>query len=196
MLELSQATVRYNSMTLPLPDISLQRGERLGLSGRSGSGKSTLARILSGHLSLTEGNLIAPAGVKGKANPVQWIGQQPALAFNPKWRIQQSLDEAYQEHDFTDKLAQYRIQAEWLTRYPHQLSGGELQRLNIVRALPPTTSFLICDEITAQLDPLTQKSIWQQLLFDADKRHLGLLIISHQQSLLDKLCHRIISLPE
>ena len=80
----------------------------------------------------------------------------------------------------------------WLTRFPHELSGGELQRLNLVRALAPTTEYLLCDEITAQLDPLTQQDIWQALCKEVKEKQLGLLVISHDTYLLDALTDRII----
>ena len=79
----------------------------------------------------------------------------------------------------------------WLDRYPTELSGGELQRFCIARALRPETRFLLCDEITAMLDLVTQAQIWEFLLDVASRRDLGLLIVSHQSLLLEKLCTRI-----
>ena len=72
-----------------------------------------------------------------------------------------------------------------------KLSGGELQRFCIARALRPETRFLLCDEITAMLDLVTQAQIWEFLLDVASRRDLGLLIVSHQSLLLEKLCTRI-----
>ena len=77
------------------------------------------------------------------------------------------------------------------TGYPTELSGGELQRFCIARALRPETRFLLCDEITAMLDLVTQAQIWEFLLDVASRRDLGLLIVSHQSLLLEKLCTRI-----
>ena len=88
-------------------------------------------------------------------------------------------------------LEALHIAPAWLDRYPTELSGGELQRFCIARALRPETRFLLCDEITAMLDLVTQAQIWEFLLDVASRRDLGLLIVSHQSLLLEKLCTRI-----
>lgn len=77
-----------------------------------------------------------------------------------------------------------------MTRRPTQLSGGELARIAILRALDPRTRFLIADEMTAQLDPSIQKAIWEYLLEECRSRLLGMLVISHQPALLDQICTR------
>ena len=79
----------------------------------------------------------------------------------------------------------------FMDRYPAELSGGELQRFCIARALGRATRYLLCDEITAMLDLVTQAQIWEFLLDVASRRDLGLLIVSHQSLLLEKLCTRI-----
>ena len=83
------------------------------------------------------------------------------------------------------------IQPEWKRRYPSELSGGELQRFCIARALGPATRFLLCDESTAMLDLITQAQIWEFLLEEAQRRNLGLLVVSHSDALLHRLCTRI-----
>ena len=89
------------------------------------------------------------------------------------------------------------IQPGWLTRYPQELSGGELQRFCIARALGPRTRYLLCDEITAMLDLITQAQIWDFLLREAETRNLGLLIVSHSAPLLERLCtRRLVLTPE
>jgi peptide/nickel transport system ATP-binding protein len=77
---------------------------------------------------------------------------------------------------------------------PKELSGGQLQRFNLVRALAPTTEFLICDEATDQLDSITQKVIWNALLSEVEQRSLGLLVITHQTELLQAICHRTVNM--
>lgn len=85
-------------------------------------------------------------------------------------------------------LTRLHINPEWLTRRPGQLSGGELARIALLRTLDPRTRFLIADEITAQLDPSIQRDIWALLLEECQRRPLAMLIISHQQALLEQLC--------
>ncbi|PQJ88552.1 ATP-binding cassette domain-containing protein [Aliivibrio sifiae] len=194
MIYLTNATVRYQTKLLPLPDIRLAQGDILGLNGVSGSGKSTVAMLLSGFLIPTSGIVVTPAYDKHKANPVQWVGQHPELSFNPKWTLLKSLKESFRQVDFDSHLKSFSIEKEWLSRYPKELSGGQLQRIALLRALLPTTQYLLCDEITAQLDPITQQSIWTQLLKLSKEKNIGLLIISHEKSLLNSICEKVITL--
>ncbi|MGF1724857.1 ATP-binding cassette domain-containing protein [Photobacterium nomapromontoriensis] len=190
MLSLHNAQVRYHDKPLNVMDIELTRGEIVGLTGPSGCGKSSLAKVLAGIQPLSAGKRCAPPRIKGEANPVQWVTQQPEFAFNPYLSLQRSLRESWQSDDFMLLLADYGICPSWLQRKPEQLSGGQLQRLNLVRALVPSTQFLLCDEISAPLDLLTQKQLWQTLLNHCRTRQLGVLIISHDRALLNRLCDR------
>ena len=92
-------------------------------------------------------------------------------------------------------LCELPVQPGWLTRYPGELSGGELRRFCIARALGPATRYLLCDEITAMLDLITQAQIWEFLLDEAQRRELGLLIVSPNRALLERVCCQIASLP-
>ena len=74
--------------------------------------------------------------------------------------------------------------------------GGELQRFCLARALQPSTQYLLCDEISAMLDLVTQAQIWQFLLKMAEERRLGLLVVSHSEALLERVCTCVIGLPE
>ena len=88
-------------------------------------------------------------------------------------------------------LDELHIQPQWLRRYPQELSGGELQRFCIARALGPSTRYLLCDEISAMLDLITQAQIWEFLLQEAQQRNLGLLVVSHSESLMRQVCTRV-----
>lgn len=193
MLMLRNGVVCYQRNRLSLCDVLLARGEVVGLSGPSGVGKSTLAKVLAGIQPLSSGMLSVPERQKGQANPVQWVAQQPEFAFNPYLTVGQSLRESWRSEDFCALLDDYRICPSWLERYPQQLSGGQLQRLNVVRALIPSTQYLLCDEISAPLDLLTQKHLWQTLLGHCRARELGVLVISHDRMLLSQVCDRLLS---
>ncbi|WP_425411663.1 ABC transporter ATP-binding protein [Maridesulfovibrio bastinii] len=171
-------------------DISIAPGERVGLPGPSGRGKSTLAKILAGYLKPDEGDITVDGKqiVHGSFNPVQILFQHPELAVNPRWKIKNILNEAGTPS--ADLLDSLKISSSWAERYPNELSGGELQRVCLARALDGRTGYLLCDEMTSMLDPLTQASIWKTVLETAAERNLGLLIISHDTALLDRLCHR------
>jgi len=173
-------------------DLCIAQGEIVGITGASGKGKSTLAKVLSGYLAPCEGSVLLDgqplSGWSGYC-PVQLLFQHPELAVNPRWKTKFILREA--EEPSPELLKRLAIDSAWLERYPHELSGGELQRICLVRALGPRTQYLLCDEMTSMLDTLTQAGIWQTILHIAEKRNLGLLVISHDHELLKKLCTRI-----
>ena len=86
------------------------------------------------------------------------------------------------------------ILEEWKERYPAEVSGGELQRFSIARALGQRTEILLADEITAMLDLITQRQIWSALLKETQRRGISLVAVSHSQELLEKICSRILHL--
>ena len=86
------------------------------------------------------------------------------------------------------------IKTEWLNRWRSELCGGELQRFCVVRALSPETKFLIADEMTTMLDAITQAQIWNVVLNHVKKYNIGLVVISHEKSLIDRICDRIVDL--
>lgn len=122
--------------------------------------------------------------------PVQLLFQHPELAVNPRWKIRDVLKEA--NPPSPDILKKLSIDEKWMERYPHELSGGELQRICLARALDSRARYLLCDEMTSMLDALTQAAIWKVVLDIARERNLGLLVISHDQALISKLCKRTI----
>lgn len=174
---------------------SLAVGERMGICAPSGTGKTTLGRVLAGWQKPTSGEILVDdkSLPVGQYCPVQLVPQHPELTFNPWRSTGDAVRDAWQPDAST--LARLHINPEWLTRRPGQLSGGELARIALLRALDPRTRFLIADEITAQLDPSIQRDIWALLLEECQRRPLGMLIISHQQALLDQLCSRRLPWP-
>jgi len=86
------------------------------------------------------------------------------------------------------------IESDWMNRYPQELSGGELQRFCIARALGKHTKFLLADEISTMLDPITQSQIWSFLLKEVEQREIGLIVVSHNDSLVKNVTTRTISL--
>ena len=160
----------------------------MGLIGDSGSGKSTLCKILSGYVTNYEGSVTFdgnPLPKKG-FKPVQLIYQHPEKVMNPKWKMEQVLKESWEVPD--DLLNEFGIQKSWLTRFPQELSGGELQRFSVLRSLNPNTKFLIADEMTTMLDAITQVQILDSVLKIVKQRNMGFLLVSHDMDLVDTIC--------
>ena len=172
--------------------ISVSSGERVGLKAPSGRGKTTLCRLLAGYEKPQAGEVLLdgkPTASYRGACPVQMVWQHPETVVDPLLRLGETLAEAggADEH-IRRKL---HIEEGWMSRFPSELSGGELQRFCLARALHPETKFLLCDEISAMLDLATQAQIWNFLLEEAERRGLGMLVVSHSDALLEKVCTRI-----
>jgi len=167
----------------------------IGLFGDSGSGKSTLCKILTGFIKDYEGS-VTVNGQKHKSgfNPIQLIYQHPEKVMNPRWKMLDVLEESWMPDD--NILDEFGIKKEWFKRYPSELSGGELQRFSILRALNPKTKFIIADEISTMLDAVTQVQIWESLLTVARKNKVGVLVVSHDKKLLNRICDEIIYLAD
>jgi len=169
-------------------NLELDNTKIIGLIGDSGSGKSTLCKILSGYVTKFEGNVLFegnPLPAKG-FKPVQLIYQHPEKVMNPKWKMEKILSESWDVTD--DMLNEFGIQKSWLTRFPQELSGGELQRFSVLRSLNPNTKFLIADEMTTMLDAITQVQILDSVLKIVKQRNMGFLVVSHDMDLVNTIC--------
>lgn len=173
--------------------LTVEPGERVQIVAPSGAGKTTLARILAGYARPRAGEvrIDGAAPPKRGTSPVQLIGQHPERAVDPRRRMAAMLVEAPADEAELARLREaFGIQDRWLTRYPHELSGGELQRFCIVRALAASPRYLIADEISTMLDALTQAQIWQALLAEAEARGLGLIFTTHSAALAARIATR------
>ncbi len=175
-----------------LTDVSLQIDSRepAAIMGPSGFGKTTLCKILSGYLRPQSGEVLLdgkPLPKKGYC-PVQMVWQHPERAVNPRLRMRETLADGRQIEDRI--IRELGIEEDWMNRYPQELSGGELQRFCIARALGQDTKFLIADEISTMLDMITQSQIWNFLLEETKERGIGLIVISHSEALLSRVAGR------
>lgn len=198
-LEAKNVSFRYGRKqpwVLQNRSLRLGRGERLVLLAPSGYGKTTLALLLAGYLKPVSGEILldgAPLPKKGIC-PVQLILQHPEKAINPRWRLRRVLSESGRLTD--EVLAAFGIERAWLDRFPRELSGGELQRFCVARALMSGADYLICDEISTMLDGITQAQIWNAVLQEAETRRMGLLAVTHNRHLADRIAARIVDLTD
>lgn len=177
--------------------LTIAPGEVVGLYGPSGSGKSTMAEVISDYKKSTEGNVMIGNNIsksKLPPQPVQLIWQHPGSVINPKWRMRKVLEEVGGIQK--DLIDAFGIKKEWLSRFPNELSSGELQRFCLVRALSVDFKYLIADEITTMLDSITQAQIWHALLKIVKDQQIGILVISHNHQLLQKVSDRVIHFSE
>ncbi len=193
MLRANTVSYSYEDGPAVLQGVSIHisPGEVVGLPGPSGRGKTTLGRILSGYMEPGEGTVTLNDSALPKSGycPVQLIFQHPELAMNPRCHIAAILSEGHPCDDTI--LRSLGINKSWLERYPHELSGGELQRVALARVMNSATKYLVADEITAMLDANTQAHIWKILLGWARENGVGLLAISHDPNLLERVADRI-----
>ena len=196
-LEARDVTYAHPGASAPLYrgfNMAVRPGERVALSAPSGFGKTTLCRLLAGYERPQAGSVLAdgvPLPKRG-ACPVQLVFQHPEKAVDPRMRMARTLEEA---GDVSERmLDDLGIRREWLRRYPHELSGGELQRFCIARALAANPCYLVADEISTMLDAVTQAQIWRFLANEADRRGIGLVFVSHSPALVDRIATRVVRL--
>ncbi|GAB6906496.1 Oligopeptide transport ATP-binding protein OppF [Desulfosarcina cetonica] len=199
--------IRRRRLVLDGIDMALAPGKRIGIVGRSGAGKTTLGLILAGILRPDTGQLrcggidLWTAGRQVRrrlGQRLQMVFQHPESSFDPRWTLARSLEEPFRlcgrvpsMQDLSAMLASVELQPALLTRRPGELSGGELQRMAISRALAMVPAVLVLDEPTAMLDVLTQARIIR--LLEKIQRDTGvtIVLISHDPALINSFCHRV-----
>ena len=197
-LKASKINFKYNEDRYVLKDIDfyVNSGEVVGLVAPSGFGKTTLAKILAGYITPESGEVVIEGCRREKNgyNPIQLIFQHPEKSVNPKWKMKKIINESFTPSK--ELIEAMGIKEGWMNRWPSELSGGELQRFCVIRALSPKTKFLIADEMTTMLDAITQAQIWNVVLDYAKKNDIGVVVISHEKALVHKICDRVVNLEE
>ena len=181
--------------------LTVEAGEKVGIMAPSGYGKTTLCKILAGYEKPDQGEVLldgSPIREFRGYSPVQMVWQHPELSVNPKRRLRTVTAEGDWSFEDTSERARIEtglgIRDEWKERFPVEVSGGELQRFCIARALGRRTKLLIADEMTTMLDLITQGQIWDFVLKELKRRDMGMIAVSHSPELLEKVCDRVVHL--
>ena len=184
--------------------LTIEPGQRLGIVGPSGAGKTTLGLILAGIRRPDRGCLCCDGvdlwRLRGRqrrrlGQRLQMVFQHPETTFDPRWTMEQSLAEAFylrglraSPAEIAGQVAAVELDPVLLSRHPGELSGGELQRMAIARALAMEPALLVLDEPTAMLDVLTQARIIHLLETVWTDRLISMVLISHDPALIDRFC--------
>ena len=192
----------------------LKAGETLGIVGESGSGKSTLARAVLQLIPPTSGNVswlgsplnnIEKDALKAKRRDLQIVFQDPLASLDPSKSIgtsimepltvfESQLSKAEMRERVNEVMLRVGLDASFINRYPHELSGGQNQRVGIARAIITKPKLVICDEAVSALDVSIQSQVIE-LLMDLQKEFgLSFLFISHDLSVVWEISHRILVL--
>ena len=195
--------------------LDILKYEVTGIIGPSGAGKTTLAKILSGFIPYEgrikiEGKELREVLAHEKQSyyrRVQYLFQNSLLSFNPNQTIMKSLEEPLRFmrkiKNKTERIQMIQelfnsleLELDWLEKYPYQLSGGQCQRCAIARAILARSECLICDEITSSLDDANQEKVIQVLQKVQEETNMTIVLISHNQSLIEAICSNVIVLTE
>jgi peptide/nickel transport system ATP-binding protein len=174
-------------------DIEIAAGEVLALNGDSGTGKTSLGDVLLGLLPATSGRVMRP--LKAARHQYQKLYQSPPAAFAPQVTLGRLMDDLIRLHRLDrgrlrSLMTRLNLSEQLLGRYPHQVSGGELQRLAIARALMLEPVLLFADEPTSRLDPITARDTTLMLVELARQANCALLLVSHDPSVADNVADR------
>ncbi len=185
VLEIKDLSFGYDEKLL-FKDFSLdvRVGELVSIVGKSGSGKSTLFELIAGNLTPQKGYI--------KRKSIGWIFQDPYSSFHPSYTILTQILEVAKDKEYNKYLKQLNLNISNLKALPHELSGGQLQRCSILRALLMKPKLLLCDEPTSALDNIVQLETMKLLVSLLDE--LGILLITHDISLAKWASDRIIKI--
>ena len=185
--------------------IAVNSGQVVGVVGESGSGKSTLARVVMGLESVDSGEVFLAGGpapprrTRSQRRAVQMVFQDPRSSLNPRMSIMDSVEDFAIVHGLGNRAERKRLTSAALdqvhlsstvaSRRPPELSGGQLQRACLARALVVEPELLVADEPTSSLDVSIQGQILN--LLDELREHISILLISHDMGVIRFMCDEV-----
>lgn len=181
----------------------MKQGECLGIIGESGSGKSTLGKVILGIEKQDKGNILFENNSKRKVwqDQMSVVFQDYTTSVNPKFTVLDIIKEPLLGLNLTNEekkklaitlLEQVALGEEYISRYPHELSGGQLQRVCIARAISTKPKFILLDEAISSLDVSIQVQILDLLIELKDKYGLSYLFITHDLTAVTYICDRVL----
>ena len=188
VLEIENLTFYYTKGRVLYKDfsLSLKKGEVVTIVGESGSGKSTLFELITGELKPVEGRI--------KTAKFAQIFQDPYSSFHPSYNILSQIEEVASLDGLHKYLKTLDLDRNLLEQKPHKLSGGQLQRCSILRALLQKPDLILADEPTSALDNVVQLDVMKLLMQFLDK--VGILMITHDEDLAKWASDRIVRIGE
>lgn len=221
IIDVQQLYFSYSQRNAPVTDnwtlkklnFAMAAGATLGIVGESGSGKSTLIRILCGLLPVIKGNVqiadtdlvaIDATGLHNLRRKIQLVYQNPKRSFDPRMKVGLSLSQpvralekrvpTYGELGFWVKRVGLHV--DLLERYPHELSGGQLQRVAISRALSVNPKILLADEPTSALDVSVQAQVLNLIADLREELNLTVVLVSHDLAVVSRITDSVIVLKD
>lgn len=187
ILEIKKLSFGYSKKKLLYKNFSLtlQKGELKAIVGPSGAGKSTLFELILGNLRPTEGHIRVTSRISE-------VFQDPYTSFHPSYTILNQINDVAPTKEIETYLHTLGIEEQLLHKLPHQLSGGQLQRCSILRAMLMQPELLLLDEPTSALDNILQLEAMKMIVKNLDK--FGVLLITHDHELAKWCADEIIEI--
>ena len=213
ILSVSDVSVEYRDLRA-VRDVSfaVREGETVAVVGESGSGKSSVVRAMLGLVPLSAGRVVYAGEtlegpvenrLKSHRRDLQLVFQDPVSALNPQMRVRSIVEEPLRVHErslsasareerVSEILEKVGLSKKYLQRFPHQLSGGQAQRVAIARSLILQPKVLVCDEAVAALDGSVRQQVLDMLREVQADTGLSIIFISHDLAVVRSISHRVV----